>query len=47
MKALSGDVEAIESTERVISEDQYRKKVAAEGSQGKYERLGHRVIRNG
>lgn len=47
MKALSGDVEALESTERVISEDQYRKKVTAEGSQGKYERMGHRVIRNG
>ena len=47
MKSLNGDIEELDSRERVISEDQYKKKLKSEGSFGKYERVGFRVERDG
>ena len=46
-KALRGNLEELDSRERVITEDQYRKKRKAEGCSGKFERYGFQVKQTG
>lgn len=48
MKALNGDLEELDSRQRTISEDQYRKKVKQESKQGmnKYIRAGYKLTRS-
>ena len=45
-KAMSGDLEPLDSVERQISVKNYKNGVIAAGNQGKYERLGAKVKRN-
>ena len=46
-KAMSGDSEDNDSHQRRISEQQYFKLLKAEGQQGKYDRMGFKVVRSG